>query len=73
MLSDYTDKINEYQKPEYEEFLKQKDVLDSWQFLHSSLLYFNYALISQKLFENAAAKCAEESRNPLYNNIEVLG
>lgn len=73
MLSDYTDRINRYQKQEYEEFLKQKKVLDAWQFLHSSLLYFNYALITQRLFENASAKCAEESRNPLYNNIKILG
>ena len=73
MLSDYTDRINKYQKQEYEEFLKQKNVLDAWQFLHSSLLYFNYALITQRLFEDASAKCAEESKNPLYNNIEILG
>ena len=73
MLSDYTDRINKYQKQEYEAFLKQKKVLDAWQFLHSSLLYFNYALITQRLFEDASAKCTEESRNPLYNNIQVLG
>ena len=66
MLSDYTDRINKYQKQEYEAFLKQKKVLDAWQFLHSSLLYFNYALITQRLFEDASAKCTEESRNPLY-------
>lgn len=73
MLSDYTDRINKYQNQEYEAFLKQKKVLDAWQFLHSSLLYFNYALITQRLFEDASAKCTEESRNPLYNNIQVLG
>lgn len=73
MLSDYTDRINRYQKHEYEEFLKHKNVLDAWQFLHSSLLYFNYALITQRLFEDASAKCTEESRNPLYNSIEILG
>ena len=28
MLSDYTDRINKYQKQEYEEFMKQKNVLD---------------------------------------------
>ena len=28
MLNDYTDRINKYQKQEYEEFLKQKNVLD---------------------------------------------
>ena len=28
MLNDYTDRINKYQKQEYEEFLTQKNVLD---------------------------------------------
>ena len=73
VLTDYADKLNYYQQDEYKTFLKQKNVLDAWQFLHSSLLYFIYAITTQKLFEDAASKCSEESRNPLYNNIEILG
>ena len=72
MLSDYTDRINKYQKQEYEAFLKQKKVLDAWQFLHSSLLYFNYALITQRLFEDASAKCTEEMR-ALESGESILG
>lgn len=74
MKQEYTDKMKSYQKPEYESFLKEKCVLDAWQFLHSSMLYLNYALITAKLYEDIGKKnITESNKNPMYNSVEVLG
>lgn len=71
---EYTDKMNFYQGKEYENFLRNKCVLDARQFLHSSQLYLNYAVITAKLYEDIGKKNISESeRNPFYNSVEVLG
>ncbi len=63
-----------YQQPEYEAFLKEKCVLDAQQFLHSSMLYLNYALKTAKLYEDIGKKnVAESNKNPMYNIVELLG
>ena len=43
MKQAYTDKMKYYQGKEYENFLREKCVLDARQFLYSSQLYLNYA------------------------------
>lgn len=74
MKQEYTDKMKFYQQPEYESFLKEKCVLDARQFLHSSMLYLNYALKTAKLYEDIGKKnVAESNKNPMYNIVELLG
>lgn len=74
MKQEYTDKMKFYQGKEYENFLRKKCVLDARQFLYSSQLYLNYALITAKLYEDIGKKNISESeRNPFYNRVEVLG
>ncbi len=74
MKQEYTDKMNFYQQPEYEAFLKEKCVLDAKQFLHASMLYLNYALITAQLYKDIGKKnIAESHKNPMYNKVEVLG
>ncbi len=71
----YTDKLKKYQDKEYELFLKEKCVLDAKQFLHASLLYLNYAIITEKLYSDIGKKNITEGRkeNPFYNYVEILG
>lgn len=74
MKQEYTDKMKFYQQPEYESFLKEKCILDARQFLHSSMLYLNYALQTAKLYEDIGKKnVAESNKNPMYNSVELLG
>lgn len=74
MKQEYTDKMKFYQGEEFEKFLRKKCVLDARQFLHSSLLYLNYALITAKLYEDVGKKNISESGgNPFYNRVEILG
>ncbi len=74
MKQEYTNKMKFYQQPEYETFLKQKCVLDARQFLHSSMLYLNYALVTAKLYEDIGRKnITESNKDPMYNSVEVLG
>lgn len=74
MKQEYTDKMKFYQQPEYESFLNEKYVLDARQFLHSSMLYLNYALKTAKLYEDVGKKNVTESnKNPMYNIVELLG
>lgn len=65
MKQEYTDKMRAYQESEYETFLKEKYGLDVRQFLNSSLLYLNSALITAKLYEDIGKKnIAESNKNP---------
>lgn len=74
MKQEYTDKLKYYQGKEYEKFLREKCVLDARQFLYSSQLYLNYAIITAKLYEDIGKKNISESeKNPFYNSVEVLG
>ena len=56
MKQEYTDKMKYYQGKEYENFLREKCVLDARQFLYSSQLYLNYAIITAKLYEDIGKK-----------------
>ena len=74
MKQEYTDKMKYYQGKEYENFLREKCVLDARQFLYSSQLYLNYAIITAKLYEDIGKKnISEGEKNPFYNSVEVLG
>lgn len=74
MKQEYTDKMKYYQGKEYEKFLREKCVLDARQFLYSSQLYLNYAIITAKLYEDIGKKnISEGEKNPFYNRVEVLG
>ena len=74
MKQEYIDKMKYYQGKDYEKFLREKCVLDARQFLYSSQLYLNYALITAKLYEDIGKKNISESeKNPFYNSVEVLG
>ena len=74
MKQEYTDKMNYYNGKEYEKFLREKCVLDAYQFLYSSQLYLNYALITAKLYSDIGKKTINESeKNPFYYKVEVLG
>ena len=74
MKQEYTNKMKFYQGKEYENLLRKKCVLDARQFLYSSQLYLNYALITAKLYEDIGKKnISEGERNPFYNRVEVLG
>lgn len=74
MKQEYTDKMKAYQRPEYEAFLKEKCVLDAKQFLKSSMIYLNYALMTAKLYDDVGKKnIAESNKDPFYNVVEVLG
>lgn len=73
MKQEYTDKMKYYQGKEYENFLREKCVLDARQFLYSSQLYLNYAIITAKLYEDIGKKnISEGEKNPFYNSVEVL-
>lgn len=74
MKQEYIDKMKYYQGKEYENFLREKCVLDARQFLYSSQLYLNYAIITAKLYEDIGKKnISEGEKNPFYNSVEVLG
>lgn len=75
MKQEYIDKLEKYQNKGYELFLKEKCVLDARQFLHASLLYLNYAIITEKLYNDIGKKNIEEGGkdNPFYNVVEILG
>lgn len=74
MKQEYTDKMKYYQGKKYEKFLREKCVLDARQFLYSSQLYLNYAIITAKLYEDIGKKnISEGEKNPFYNRVEVLG
>lgn len=75
MKQEYTEKLEKYQDKDYELFLKEKGVLDARQFLHASLLYLNYAIITEKLYSDIGKKNIEEGgkENPFYNSVEILG
>ena len=60
MKQEYTDKMKYYQGKEYENFLREKCVLDARQFLYSSQLYLNYAIITAKLYEDIGKKNISE-------------
>ena len=54
--------------------MREKCVLDARQFLYSSQLYLNYAIITAKLYEDIGKKnISEGEKNPFYNSVEVLG
>lgn len=74
MRQEYTDKLKNYQDKNYELLLREKCVLDARQFLHASLLYLNYALITEKMYTDISKKTISESnQDPFYNRVEVLG
>lgn len=75
MKQECTEKLKKYQDKDYELFLKEKGVLDARQFLHASLLYLNYAIITEKLYSDIGKKNIEEGgkENPFYNSVEILG
>lgn len=74
MKQEYTDKLLKYQQNEFELFLREKGVLDAKQFLHASLLYLNYAVITEKLYRDAGEKnIVESKKNPFYNTVEIMG
>ena len=74
MKQEYINKLAEYQKPAYEALLKEKNVLDAKQFLDSSLLYFSYATMTARLYEDAGKWNIDQIRaDPTYNVIEVFG
>lgn len=74
LKQEYADRLNFYQNKEYELFLRKKCVLDARQFLHSSFLYLNYALITEKLYSDIGEKnILEEDKNLFHNTIEILG
>ena len=52
MKQAYTDKMKYYQGKEYENFLREKCVLDARQFLYSSQLYLNYNSIKSYILLN---------------------
>ena len=62
MKQAYTDKMKYYQGQEYENFLREKCVLDARQFLYSSQLYLNYAIITANLYEEIGKKNISESK-----------
>lgn len=74
MKQEYTDKMNYYQSKDYESLLKSKNILDAKQFLHTSMLYLNYAIITAKLYQDAGEKTISENPdNPFYNSVNILG
>lgn len=73
MKQEYTDKMRYFQEDEYEAFLKEKCVLDAKQYLISSMMHLNYALITAKLYYDVGKRNIEESsKNQFYNIVEVL-
>lgn len=74
MKQEYTEKMNFYQSTEYERFLKDKCVLDARQYLHSSMQYLHYAIITERLYKDIG-KMDVENRdgNMQRSNVEILG
>lgn len=74
MRQEHTDKMNSYLQREYQELLKGKNVLDSWQFLHSSYLYLNYAVISEQMYRDVVKQnFSQNGGNPFDCTVTVLG
>ena len=74
MKKEYTDKMNFYQSKDYESLLMEKNVLDAKQFLYTSMLYLNYALITAKLYEDTGKQIISANPDsPFCNSISILG
>lgn len=74
MKQEYTDTMNTYQSQRFQKFLKKKNVLDSYQFLDSSFLYLNYALISEQMYRDIVKQnFSQNGRNPFNYTVTVLG
>jgi len=74
MKPEYTAKMLSYQDEAHQKLLKDKCVLDAWQFLHSSLVYLRYALITEQLYKDAGKKAVADSNgNPTSNRVEIMG
>lgn len=56
MKQEYTDKMKYYQGKEYENFLREKCVLDARQFLYSSQLYLTSSCVSDRLNVSSFSK-----------------
>lgn len=70
------DRIDFYQSSWYEKLLTTKRILDSKQFLHSSLLYLKYATITARLYNDTREQnCVEanEKGTVIYPGVSVLG
>jgi len=67
------ERIEYYQSEEYKELLREKNVLDAFQFLHTSFLYLNYALITRQLYNDTRAnyKC-EGIKDPFSPDVEIM-
>ena len=73
MYEKYTEKINFYNSNEYENFLKEKSVLDAKQFLNSAVIYLNYAINTETLYKDIGKKTVSEAnQNPFYNCVNIL-
>lgn len=74
MKQECTDRMAAYHTQEFQKFLKEKNVLDAYQFLHSSSLYLNYALISEQMYRDAVGQnFSQNNRNPFDPTVTVLG
>lgn len=74
MKQEYTDRMSAYHTQEFQKFLKEKNILDAYQFLHSSSLYLNYALISEQMYHDVVRQnFSQNDRNPFDRTITVLG
>jgi len=73
MKQEYTDRMKEYQQDTQQQLLKSKNVLDAWQYLYSSILHLNYAVITAKLYEDVGKENIRESnQSPFYNGVKIL-
>lgn len=74
MKQEYTDRMSAYLTQEFQKFLKEKNVLDAYQFLHSSSLYLNYALISEQMYHDVVSQnFSQNDGNPFDYTVTVLG
>lgn len=74
MKQEYTQRMKAYDTKEYQLFLKEKCVLDAYQFLHSSGLYLNYALITKQMYEDVIKSNFAQNDGALFDfTVEILG
>lgn len=69
MEKEYENRIEFYKSKDFKNFLSEKNVLDSWQYLRHSMLCLNYALLTQKMYSDASNQARDEGTKRIFHKV----
>lgn len=74
MEKECENRIEFYKSKDFKNFLAEKNVLDSWQYLRHSMLCLDYALSTQRMYSGASNQARDEgTKRTFHKLIDIMG